>query len=386
MTQNEEGSDPLTRVRQAPDAVNLSVHLYHKEKKQTVNMIKTAIVSGACSGTGLALTRHLLLQQDVTSSSGPALQEWRVVLADINQEAYERIKDTLEPAAANGKESRHMFVRTDVSSWEDLANLFLTAFDWPGPGQGRIEFVASNAGIDDHALKVGLLDDDQEGADSGAPQKPDLRVLQVDLHSVLFATKLLVHYTRKTRRNLASADQEPSVATTIFEPKIVVTASMASQYPFFLIPQYTAAKHGCLGLVRALAPALLKDEGITINCIMPGTVDTGLIPDAVLAQWPAEHLTPLDTILRAFMELLGDWDRVAAIDGDVDSDAPDRGVKSGCAVECSGRQLWYRGPVDFKDDTMQWVAAQSMPDGILGRFSRDMKSKLKAGRIAQRHK
>ncbi|KAK4942095.1 hypothetical protein LTR10_018131 [Elasticomyces elasticus] len=342
-------------------------------------MIKTAIVTGACSGIGLALSKG-------ESEVQPAPQQWRVVLADINDKAYEAIKASLPLSRAKGANAEnHVFVRTDVSNWNDMVNLFRAAFEWPGEGQGAIDFVACNAGIDDIVLRNGLLDDDDNKdneAEAPVPTQPDLRVLQVDLHSNFFATRLLVHYTRKTkrRRRLSSPpilETATATANGDWTPKMVVTASMAAQYPFFLIPQYTAAKHGCLGLVRALSPALLKHEGITLNCVMPGTVDTGLIPQPVLAQWPKEHLTPLDTVIRAYMELIGDWDR-ATMSERVASDAVDRDLKNGCAVECSADWLWYRDPVPFMDESMRFVAEQSKEEGILGRFTAELKVKMKS--------
>ena len=44
---------------------------------------------------------------------------------------------------------------------------------------------------------------------------------------------------------------------------------------------YTAAKHGVIGLTRSLAVEL-GSEGITVNCICPGPIKTGMtqaIPD-----------------------------------------------------------------------------------------------------------
>jgi 15-hydroxyprostaglandin dehydrogenase (NAD) len=363
--------------------------------------MKTAIVTGACSGIGLALTRHLL--SDVVrcrrADDLPVPQQWRVVLADINPAAYDKIAPTLPKSG-----ERHIFVRTDVSDWSDMLRLFTVAYQWKDGG--RVDFLASNAGIDDFTLKVGLLDEEKlEDIDSSTetevngiekvkelqgPRKPDLKVLDVDLGAVLFGVKLLVYFSRKTRKRWAAlGEEEPlqhgvngdpadverritSKQSLDFQPKIIVTASMATQYPFFLLPQYTAAKHGCLGLVRALSPALFKYEGIRINCIMPGTVDTGLIPDEVLQEWPAEHITPMDTILRAYTELVDDPARLALLNG-TQSDGVQGVVHTGCAVECTGKTCFYREPVPFKDDSMRFVWKQSMEEGILGQMAQRAK-------------
>jgi NAD(P)-dependent dehydrogenase (short-subunit alcohol dehydrogenase family) len=55
--------------------------------------------------------------------------------------------------------------------------------------------------------------------------------------------------------------------------KIFTAASTAALYHFPTESVYAAAKHGVLGIVRALA-APLRPEGITINAIAPSLVGT----------------------------------------------------------------------------------------------------------------
>jgi len=61
---------------------------------------------------------------------------------------------------------------------------------------------------------------------------------------------------------------------------IVATASVAGLLGFAPDPVYTAAKHAVVGLVRALGPAL-EPDGITVNAVCPGIVETGLVPPPV---------------------------------------------------------------------------------------------------------
>jgi 3-hydroxybutyrate dehydrogenase len=55
--------------------------------------------------------------------------------------------------------------------------------------------------------------------------------------------------------------------------RIINIASVASKVGARYIAAYTAAKHGVLGLTRALAVEFVSD-GITVNAICPGYVDT----------------------------------------------------------------------------------------------------------------
>ena len=62
--------------------------------------------------------------------------------------------------------------------------------------------------------------------------------------------------------------------------RIIFIASTAGLKPYAYVAPYVAAKHGVVGLARALALETVKD-GITVNAICPGYTDTPLYERAV---------------------------------------------------------------------------------------------------------
>lgn len=62
--------------------------------------------------------------------------------------------------------------------------------------------------------------------------------------------------------------------------RIVNVASTAGQKGYPYVSAYCAAKHGVIGLTRALALELTH-KGITVNAVCPGYTDTDIVRDAV---------------------------------------------------------------------------------------------------------
>lgn len=62
--------------------------------------------------------------------------------------------------------------------------------------------------------------------------------------------------------------------------RIINIASTASLKGYAYVSAYCAAKHGVLGLTRALALELAR-KGVTVNAICPGYTDTDIIRDSV---------------------------------------------------------------------------------------------------------
>jgi NAD(P)-dependent dehydrogenase (short-subunit alcohol dehydrogenase family) len=62
--------------------------------------------------------------------------------------------------------------------------------------------------------------------------------------------------------------------------RVIFIASTAGLKPYAYVAPYVAAKHGVVGLMRALALETAKD-GITINAVCPGYTETPLLEKAV---------------------------------------------------------------------------------------------------------
>jgi NAD(P)-dependent dehydrogenase (short-subunit alcohol dehydrogenase family) len=62
--------------------------------------------------------------------------------------------------------------------------------------------------------------------------------------------------------------------------RIVFIASTAGLKGYPYVAHYVAAKHGVVGLARALAAETAKD-GVTVNAICPGFTETSLLDRAV---------------------------------------------------------------------------------------------------------
>ncbi len=90
------------------------------------------------------------------------------------------------------------------------------------------------------------------------------RMLDINLTSVYSVTKAVVPMMVAARWG-----------------RIINIASIASKAGGKYLAAYTAAKHGLLGLTRALAVELLGDN-ITVNAICPGYVDTPMTDQSVV--------------------------------------------------------------------------------------------------------
>jgi NAD(P)-dependent dehydrogenase (short-subunit alcohol dehydrogenase family) len=202
---------------------------------------RRAVVTGASRGIGRSIALAL-------AQAG----------ADVAVTA--RTHTDLEPLVAEIQAlGRHsLAVSCDVTNAgqvQDMAQT-LTA------GLGRVDILVNNAG--------------NAGSHKFLNHPDDLwqRMLTVNLTSVYYVTKAFVPTLVEQRYG-----------------RIINIASIASRVGGSYIAAYTAAKHGVLGLTRALAVELMH-YNITVNAICPGYVDTPMT-DASIANISARTGMPV---------------------------------------------------------------------------------------------
>jgi NAD(P)-dependent dehydrogenase (short-subunit alcohol dehydrogenase family) len=117
-------------------------------------------------------------------------------------------------------------------------------------GLGGLDLVHLNAGVTTQQGDITALTDDQYR-----------RILAVNVDGVVFGARALV----------------PELVAR-GGGALVATASLAGLVAFAADPIYALTKHAVVGLVRALA-LTLTGEGITVNAVCPGLVDTPLVDD-----------------------------------------------------------------------------------------------------------
>jgi 3-oxoacyl-[acyl-carrier protein] reductase len=210
---------------------------------------KVAIVTGAASGMGRA-TAHLFADEGA-----------RVVVADLGADRVEAVVGEIH--SMHGVD-RALGVECDVADHSQLRAMVDTTIDWGG----HLDIVVNNAGI---SLVNSMFQDEAEFEDNWA------RTLDVNLTAHARLVRLALPHLVES-----GSGRVVNIAST---ESIVATAGLAA---------YAASKAGVTGLTRALAVELGR-HGVTVNCICPGPIDTGMtaaIPDEAKATY-ARRRVPL---------------------------------------------------------------------------------------------
>jgi len=237
---------------------------------------QVAIITGAGSGIGRA-TAQLLAREGAS-----------IVVADVNDAGA---RETVSLSEGDGGNAAPVHVEVTESADIDAM------FDFAQKTYGGFDILYNNAGIT-----------------TGAPRWPDCseeqwqRTIAVDLIGVIEATRKAIPLLKARGGGV-----------------IIHTASLAGLFGFQADPVYCAAKHGVVGLTRALVN-LKPEANIRVNCVCPAVVNTPLVTSGINRLTGAEReeaerrlkLMPMlapEEIAGAVYDLIRDDDATGVVMG-----------------------------------------------------------------------
>ncbi len=188
---------------------------------------KVAIVTGSAAGLGRAVAVRF------------AREGARVVIADVDAQNGETVvQEACRPSG------HAVFLRTDIANEQDVQHLVRTTLD----AHGRIDVLYNNAAI--------LFHDRDARAHELSLEVWD-RVMSVNLRGFFLCSKHVIP---------AMLAQGGGSIIHVGSPTGFLGCAPT-------LTAYSASKGGILGLTRVMAASYARD-GIRVNSIIPGTMDT----------------------------------------------------------------------------------------------------------------
>ena len=199
---------------------------------------KVAVISGGASLRGIGRATAALL----------AAHGARIVILDVDGDGAR------ESAVSIGSE--HIGIECDVASSEQCVGSIETALE----AFGKIDILINNAGV---ASPHRIADIDAAAWD---------RVHDINLRGALNLSQATIPHMRSRKQG-----------------SIICMSSIAAQRGggIFGGAHYAAAKAGVLGLAKAMARELGPD-GIRVNCVTPGLIQTDITGDHLTAEQESE--------------------------------------------------------------------------------------------------
>lgn len=201
---------------------------------------KVAIITGAGSGIGKA-TALLFAKEGA-----------KVVVSDINEEGGNKVVEEIKSAGGEA-----IFVKANTASPEDNENLVketVKAF-------GKLDVAVNNAGIGGENAKAG--DMSVEGWK---------RVVDINLSGVFYGVKY----------------QAPEMVKN-GGGSIINVASILGQAGFANSSGYVAAKHGVVGMTKAVAWEYAQDK-VRVNAVGSGFIYSGLVNEETMGKEALQFL------------------------------------------------------------------------------------------------
>lgn len=211
---------------------------------------RVALVTGATSGIGLAVTRNLAAQGHQVFICARTAESVEVTVKELRDEGLD-----IDGSAC------------DVKSPADIKAFVLAAVERFGP----VDVLVNNAGRSGGGVTADI--DDELWYD----------VVNTNLNSVFLMTREVLNTGGMRYRDRG---------------RIINIASTAGKQGVVLGAPYSASKHGVVGFTKALGNELAP-TGITVNAVCPGYVETPMA-QRVRQGYAAAYSTSEDEILQKF--------------------------------------------------------------------------------------
>lgn len=209
---------------------------------------KIAIITGGTSGIGYS-TAEALLSKGAT-----------VVITGRNEKRGAEAAEKLLAASPNVE-----FYQADTSDEDGVKALV----DYVADKYGELNIMYNNAGIGVQGTVDALSGDDWR------------KVIDINLSGVFYGTKYAAMQMKKQGKGGV----------------IISTSSIEGVIGDAILPAYCSAKGGVNQLTKSSALALAKD-GIRVNSVNPGYVETGLVNEQTMGKEGIDWLVSLHPLGR----------------------------------------------------------------------------------------
>ena len=223
---------------------------------------KVVIVTGSGQGIGEATALRF------------AAEGCKVVVADFNTESGKAVAEKINSSGGNAG-----FIKVDISDRDSVIKMVKEVI----AKFSRIDVLVNNAGIlEDETLKK--MSDEQFD-----------RVVNVNMKGTFICTQEVSHLMREQKSGV-----------------ILNASSVVALYGNFGQTNYVASKAGVIGMTKVWARELSK-EGIRVNAVAPGFIQTPIIKDmpekiidALIEKVPLKRIGKPEDVANVYLFLASD--------------------------------------------------------------------------------